>query len=61
MKRKYLNVEILNGGLYIYTSDKKILKSKTVTLEAMDTECLIEDPPLSKNQVWSVPLSDFNS
>lgn len=54
--RKYLHVEILDGGLFVYIDDKK--RGQTYTLEDLDEECNITYD-LSKNLNITIPIKSL--
>lgn len=39
MRRKYLHIEISNGGLYVYSDDEKYKDHTIICLADLDNEC----------------------
>lgn len=59
LKKKYLHIELDHGNFYIFATND-VHRSKIVTLEQMNNECLIFDciHNLSKFKI-KIPLKDF--
>jgi len=64
MKSKYLQIEIVQGRLYIYVDDKDWVNSNTITRKQIDDECEIAEIPIADKDFHlhvKIPLKEFQS